>query len=450
MFRRVIAGLILGPALLAGSFAWSGFLALRTVFDENRSRDIAEELLTNDEVRGQMAENLGVAVEALVPDDVPLSAEQVDAVALAVLDDPRVSNLILDAFGSTHKAFLGQGDAPESLDLGPVAEAAREQIVAVAPGLAEHLSESPEMVVELPTERIPDSSPVKDFLEAVVPILAGMSVVMVLMAFLTTSDRPAVLKRAAMWAIGTTVVYLLLGLGIPALLRALAPPQAEVLAALLTALLRTTLIPSIALGAVGAGLLISSWVWPSAERPRSTPAPAAAAPMVAPSAAATTVATPAQADASQSLRPPATPAARRPERPPPSLDYKPSAPPVHEFTEYAPPRRKPAPGAQPPPKSPPAPGAQPPPKSPPAQGSTEPPQFRPTLPTRANRPDSVDLPAWTGEAEPDTAPKWLPPRWVDGHGWVLDPGDERPPPENARWVEGVGYVVPGPPPESAQ
>ena len=51
MFRRVIAGLILGPALLIGSFAWTGYLALQTVFDENRSETIARELLENPEVR---------------------------------------------------------------------------------------------------------------------------------------------------------------------------------------------------------------------------------------------------------------------------------------------------------------------------------------------------------------------------------------------------------------
>jgi len=87
------------------------------------------------------------------------------------------------------------------------------------------------------------------------------------------------------------------------------------------------------------------------------------------------------------------------------------------------------------------------PPAPPAAPS-EPAPFRPTLPTRANRPDPVDLPAWTGEVESseEATPKWPPPRWVEGHGWVLDPDDERPPPENARWVEGIGHIVPGPPP----
>ncbi|RMH66838.1 MAG: hypothetical protein D6683_18295, partial [Actinomyces sp.] len=76
-----------------------------------------------------------------------------------------------------------------------------------------------------------------------------------------------------------------------------------------------------------------------------------------------------------------------------------------------------------------------PPPTPPPAGTPPvpgPPRFR----TRAE----------TGAAE-TPARRWLPPRWVEGHGWVLDPDDPNPPPPNARWVDGVGYVVPGPPPE---
>ena len=83
-----------------------------------------------------------------------------------------------------------------------------------------------------------------------------------------------------------------------------------------------------------------------------------------------------------------------------------------------------------------------------AASPSEPPPFRPTLPTRAAPSESVSLPAWTGDLTPTPPPdpRSRPPRWVDGHGWVLDPDDERPIPNNARYVEGVGYVVPGPPP----
>lgn len=468
MFRRVIAGLILGPALLLGSFAWAGYLALQTVFDEDRSETIARELLDNAEVRNQVAENLGVAIERGLPADVPVSAAQVDAAALAVLEDERVTELIIQAFGSTHRAFLGQGDAPQSVDLNPLADVAREQIARVSPAAADAISTEADWTVELPTERIPDSSPVKSFLETAVPYLAGISVVMVLMAFLTTSDRPSVLRRAAFWAIGTTAVYLILGMGVPALLRAFAPDQAEVLAALLTALLRTTLTPSLALGAVGAGLLVASWIWPAADRRADRPAPrqrAAAAPEPGPApapphrpaATATTYAPPrpkpAPAEsASQPAQPPTThiPPVRPQAAAPPQ---QPVTPPATPIVPAPTPPSTPAfdPFAPPPSARPAAPDTALPP--PVVTGGvetapTEPPPFRPTLPTRAAPSESVSLPAWTGDLTPTPAPdhRSRPPRWVDGHGWVIDPDDERPVPNNARYVEGVGYVVPGPPP----
>ena len=480
MFRRVIAGLILGPALLIGSFAWSGYLALQTVFDEDRSETIARELLDNEEVRAQVAENLGVAIERALPDDVPVSAAQVDAAALAVLEDPRVTDLLIESLGSTHRAFLGQGDAPETVDLNPLADVAREQIARVSPAAADAISTEADWTVDLPTERIPDSSPVKSFLETAVPYLAGISLVMVLMAFLTTSDRPSVLRRAAFWAIGTTAVYLVLGLGVPALLRSFAPDQAEVLAALLTALLRTTLIPSLVLGGVGAALLVASWIWPSAGQGQrraargAEPAPAAPRPV----AQARPVTQPATRSSSASPDPTYAPP------PKPAMVFEPSTPEQPPTTHVPPVRpQSAAPPQQPvtPPSTPIVPAPTPPsnpvvdPFAPPPGGSgesaashaapdplpppvvtgdveaappSEPPPFRPTLPTRAAPSESVSLPAWTGDLTPTPAPdpRSRPPRWVDGHGWVLDPDDERPIPNNARYVEGVGYVVPGPPP----
>ncbi len=377
VFRRVIAGLILGPALLIGSFAWTGFLALRTVFDEDRSRQIAEDLLENDQVRDQIAENLGRAIENALPSSVEVPPGQIDQIASTVLADPRVEDLIIGSLGATHRAFLGQGEAPQELDLGPALESARTGLAAVSPAVAEQLPG--QLVVELPTERIPDASPVKTFLENTVPFLAAIAVVMVLLALLTTSDRPSVLRRAARWAIGTTAVYLVLGFGVPLLLRAVAPDQAEVLAALLAALLRTTLVPSIVLGGIGAAMFAAAVFWPEDRRasaPEAVPAPKQAS----------------------SPRPASAPS----------------------------PQPQPAPHpARPVPSSP-------------ARGP-EPAPHRPVLPTRARRPDD------SAPAEP--RPRWLPPTWVEGHGWVLDPADEREPPGNARFVEGVGWVVPGPPPD---
>jgi len=251
---------MLGPALLVGSFAWWGFLSMRTVFDENRTETVAAELLDNEAVVDQIGVNIGRALEAAMPDSVQLTDDQVDAGVQIVLADPAVRGLIIDSLGSTHRAFLGLEDMPSTIDLGPALASSRERIAVFAPTIAAEIPE--EFEVELPTERIPDASPVKRFLERTVPLLAAAATVMAVLALLTTSDRSRVLGRAARWAIGSTVFYLVVGLGIPYLLREFAPDQAEVFAALLAALLRAALFPSIVLGGIGAVLLLLSMFWP--------------------------------------------------------------------------------------------------------------------------------------------------------------------------------------------
>lgn len=449
MFRRVIAGLFLGPALLLGSFAWSGYIALSTVFDGSRSATIAHELLDNEEVRSQLAANMGSAVEGALPQDAPVgdvSAEQISVIAEEILADPQVEALIVDAFTSTHRAFLGDGDAPRTLDLTPVATIVREHLVSAAPALESQLPAAQPLVMTLPTDQIPNAKPINDFLERVVPILAALSLAGLLVTLLTTSDRPSVLKRAAGWALGTTAVYLILGLGVPELLRRFAPAQAKVIAEFLTAVLRSTLRPSIILAVAGGVLLIAGFVWP--ERSDSEPA-IAAAPVRSP------VSPVMGAMTSPDLWPDARSAGglapTRPQSPKPKPRPLPPAPARQE-----PPRDEPQlvevpidqsptpdwarPTSQtllpPPVQARPAPSPVEPPAEPPSSG-------RQTLPTRADTPEPIDLPAWTGEP---AIVKNSRPKWVEGHGWVLDPNDPRPPPSNARWVEGVGHVVPGPPP----
>ena len=287
MIRRSIAGLILGPSLLIGSLAWSGFLALRTVFDADRSRDVAEELLDNDEVRSQLTDNLGSAIEAALPAEVPLSSEQVEQVAAEVLDDPAVEELILTAFSSAHGAFLGEGNVPQTLDLTAAAEALRTAVVRVAPAFESSIPAAPTLRVALPTDRIPNAGPIRGFLQTAVPIMAVVAIAGGLLALLATSHRASVLTKAGIWALSTTIFYLLLGLGVPWLLRQYAPDQAEVLAALVTALLRTTLIPSLVLALFGTGLIAAAIMWPDTkkkqqhepERPKAPrPARAGAAP----------------------------------------------------------------------------------------------------------------------------------------------------------------------------
>ncbi len=446
MIRRSVAGAILGVSLLLGSLAWSGFLALRTVFEPDRSRQVAEELLDNDNVRSQLAANLGSSLDALIPSEVPVPEGAVEQAASAALDDPAVRELLLVAFADTHRAFLGDGEAPSEIDLSAVAESVRTSLVTAVPALATVVPAAPALVVPLPTEHVPDASPLRSLLERVVPTMAVLAALGAFFALVFTNDRPGILRRAGFWALGTTAFYLVVGLGLPRLVRRLAPDQGEVVAALLTALLRTTLRPSIVLGVCGAGLLGLSVVWgaparvarsaggPKPERPQ----PRRGAPPARPGAQSQPIGRPDQVD------------------PYPAPVYRPLAAPQPARLPQEPRRQAaaPAPPAPSPRPTPPAPEpAYPPPaRGVPRHGSTldwptSSPVPEPTAVQSAFEPDRPVAAAAEGASGVEELYR---PRWHPDHGWVLHPNDPRPRPQTARWVEDVGWVIPGPPPRRSE
>jgi hypothetical protein len=467
MIRRSVAGLVLGVSLLLASLAWSGYLALRTVLDPERSREVAVELLDNDEVRDQLAQNLAATVTAAVPPEVPIPDGVVEAAAVQVLDNPAFEELILTAFADTHAAFLGEGDPPEQLDLNPVADSFRASAIAAVPALEGQLPADVDLTVDLPTEYIPDASPLRSFLQMLVPILAIAAAAGAVFALVTTTDRPSVLRRAGTWAIGSTMFYLAIGLGLPWLLRNYAPDGAEIFAALLTAFLRSVVTPSLVLGGVGLALILVSALWPEGARERAPRQPRRAAPE--PRRASPVPTRPAPQRARPAQQAPGAAAAAgavaATERRPAQATQRPAPSAYPDQTSIYPAQRSPYPDqASPYPDG----STQPLPPRPPAFADPAP---RPGTSVFADADTPVDTrpqapaprvdptarpatvagdPAARSGAERMSAAAvrggWLPPRWSEGHGWVLDPNDPKPPPSTARWVDGVGHVVPGPPP----
>ncbi|MGI9622283.1 MAG: hypothetical protein ACR2PK_05545 [Acidimicrobiales bacterium] len=465
MIRKSVAGAILGISLLVGSFAWSGFVALRTIFDPDKSGEVAEELLDNEEVTEQVAINVAAAINSLIPPEVPVSDEVVIALTQQVLQDPAVEAIIFDAFVDTHRAFLGEGDAPEAIDLSEVALVARQRLVSEAPRLEALLPETPTFIVPLPTEHVPDAGPLRRFTESAVPILAIVSIGGALLALLATNERPAILRRAGRWALTTTIVFLFLALGVPALLREFAPDQAEVVAALLSGLLRSVLIPSIVLGAIGVGLLLISMAW--AAQARSAPSravrPAEARPSPVPVAPVPTRAAPSKAKPDRRTGQPGPPPSVPATTPGPS-PYPDDA---HQRSQVA---RDWGPPPSPYPDAPAAPGAPEEtnasvfadvpihaPAEPVRPSSYEPNQVLSDRDAAAPPPPSPDEsrsvfaePAAHSAQHPPAPPpnrpaSSAPPvgaRWSHEYGWVLDPDNPDPLPIGSVWVEGVGYVLP--------
>jgi hypothetical protein len=382
MFRRSLAGLVLGLSLVAGSLAWAGFVALHTVLDPGRSEAVAQELYENAAVRDALVGNIADAFAATLPDGVTFPQEQLEALAVTVLDDPAVEFLITEALVQTHAAFLGEGEPPRTLDAGAIGEATRSALVSLDPALDAVLPPAPELVVELPTDRVPNLGGLRRLLRAVVPLLAIGAAIGVVSALVVTTDRPGVLRRAGTWALTTSAFVLFVGFGIPWLVETFAPSQAEVVAALVAALLRSTLVPALALAGAGVVALVLAAAWPSGGGGRRSRSVAAQ---------------------------------------------------PHPQQYPAQPRPAPQPQPQPQQQARPRPAPAPPP------GSQYPPPARPG-PSRPRASGPVSSPGPTAP-EPRPADRdRLEPRWVEGVGWVQHPSDEAPPGQ-ARWVPGVGYVI---------
>jgi hypothetical protein len=396
MLRRAAAGVVLGVSLFVASLAWSSFIALRTVFDPSRSAQIADDLWEDDAVRGQIADNIATAITVMLPEGVEVSEEVVEAAALVVLDSPALRRVVDTAFVQTHSAFLGEGDLPRGVQVGEVSQIVRDTVVELDPRLDASLPAAPDVTIELPTDRIPDAGPVRRALQLVVPIFALTAAVGIAVALLTTSDRPGVLRRAGTWAISSSAFVLVVSFGVPWLVARLVPSQAEVLAALIKALLAAALTPSIVLAVLGVAALGLSFAWRAGRSVASAPVPQPA-PAAVP------------AHAGVAPRGGAAGSVHMPQVTPPPQAAAPATVPVHPSPPVTPPPAPPA-GASPAPDS--GPAAPAPPASDPLGGDRE------------------------GEG--------LAPRWVPGVGWVQHPEDTRPP-KGARWEPGIGYILDRPP-----
>lgn len=370
--------MVLAVSLWIGSLAWTGFIMTRTVLDPGRSEAVANALLDDPDVRDQLVANIAGGLDAAIPDGFDVDRATLDAAAETALESPEVEALFRTAFVDTHQAFLGEGDPPRSIDGGAFGTAAREALVASNPELDGLLPPSPSLEIPLPTERVPNLGPVRRALDVAVPMLAAVAAFGALTALLVTSNRPAILRRAGVWAIALSAFVLIFAFGIPALAHSFAPAQAAVVASLVGALAEASQGPALVLAGAGVAGLVSSFLWkPAANAVLADPQPSRS---------------------------------RQPQR-----RRRPAHPPTQRIPRQ--PRGRPSPPPRPRP-GPPTPSA------PPRTSGAAPTRLQSAVPSAPARPPVEDRPGR---------------RWVEGTGWVLDGSESIP--SDARWVPGVGYVV---------
>ncbi len=263
--RRAFAAAILGPSLLIASLAWSAFGLQNTMLDPDRSERVADALFDNPAVQRQLQKSIAGAVGAQLPDEVPISDSQLESGAGIALANPAVSELIRDAFVQAHQAFLGEAEPPTSINIGSVGDDVRNSTLDAVPGAAALLPESPDLIIDLPTDRIPNLGGFRRWLSRATPLLGLISVVGIAIALLTSNHRPSILRRAGFWAIGASLTWLALNIGVPWLAAQWFSGRSTVAAVLVDAMFGEMRTPSIVLACVGIATIGVSIMWPAVE-----------------------------------------------------------------------------------------------------------------------------------------------------------------------------------------
>ncbi len=239
---------------------------LNTVLDPGRSERIADTLLEDELVQQQLRESIAGAVGDQIPSEVPVSDEQLESGAGVALQNPVVEVLIRDAFVQAHQAFLGEAEPPTSLDVGSAAGDIRDGALSGVPGGPELVPDGPGLVIDLPTDQIPNLGGFRRWLQRAAPLMALIAAAGVALALLTAKNRAAVLRRAGIWALGSSAIWLVLNIGLPWVATQYFSGQAAIAGALVDAFFGQMLMPAIVLAGCGLALVVVSALWPNGSR----------------------------------------------------------------------------------------------------------------------------------------------------------------------------------------
>jgi hypothetical protein len=406
MVRRLLAGLLVAVALVAASVAWWGLTLQRTIFDSSRSTQLARALLDSGQLQDALVTAATKAVQGALPPAVraQVPAAEISAAARSALKDPVVNTSLERALVGTHRYLIGDSASPPALDSAPLDAALRRQLASVRPDLAAVVATIPPLQLKLPDAGVPAVHGLRQQIARLTAWTAAVAVAGIALAFAVARSRRAVLRRVGFWALTTGGLWVALRYVLPAVVRAVVPSSAALVGGLAQAMAEGMAVPGLLLAGGGVSALVASVLpagipaadrrarRPRAPRTRERVRPRAPAAMGRPGLEPGPAPEPkARVALEQTVR------AREPEPTARLTPVASTAATVPELTEPSPPVQDEGTSVL----------------APPAGRA----QLR--LPQR-------DAPTGGGG-----------PRWVPGHGYVVDEAL----PEGGRWVDGVGYVL---------
>jgi hypothetical protein len=259
--RRASASVLVTLGLIAAAVAWWAYAARYTVLDSERSARIADVLVTQPVIRDAVAEGLSSALQRALPPGSPVSPEEVDAVALRALDDPRAQEALRGTILNSHRRLIGEYDGPVSVDVSPIAAAGYDALMLARPDLAEDLPEAPPLSVKLPTQNLPRMGWLPERTKELSGMALFLAVALLGLGLAAASDRPKALNRTGRWALRAGIGWAAFGCALPYALTRVGEPRLAALGAIGVATVGPMIAPAVLLVCTGIGTLLGARAW---------------------------------------------------------------------------------------------------------------------------------------------------------------------------------------------
>jgi hypothetical protein len=224
IWRRRVGGLLLSLGLLAAAVGYSGMVLRGIVTDEGVATRAAEAALNDDQLRSFLSEQTSDAIASqLLGLDTVASLEafgidpsqDLEKIAAAVMADPRFTNAFVETVRQIHHIVLVEAGPAPVVDVTALVQVARDAAIALNPAYAPLFPVDGTLLVEVPSEQLPDLTGVTEGLGDRARLAAIAAAVLVAVGMIVHSRRPRGLRRVGTWAIGTAVVQLAVALALP-------------------------------------------------------------------------------------------------------------------------------------------------------------------------------------------------------------------------------------------
>jgi hypothetical protein len=241
--RRGLAGLLFFAAAILLALAAGGWWLQRVAFSPSSSRQVAREVFSDPELRGELA----TVVAGAAADTVGVPENQLTIQVNSVAANPQAAEFLADIVADAHARMVGAG-GPVQITGQQMVEIVRDQRAASLPA------------VTLPVETVSVLDTIRTTLRWLVPIAAIAGLVAVVLGILAHPARADAFFGIGVFCILAAVLAMVFGYVVPTfLVPALSDsPWIEVIPAAADDQLRTVAGLSCVLAIVGVVLIITS------------------------------------------------------------------------------------------------------------------------------------------------------------------------------------------------